>query len=157
MPRISDTYRYSTATMVVRLHLNVMFLHTLPVLLKDNIPVNGIFWDFNDCSCVAGMHSSAGKKCFVWAFGMWCKIICQGVDQVPKLWSWDTLSECKNESVRSQVEGSFCFGCFRKKKTFQAVLSILPTIFTSQWCFLYSCAGGFHDGINLISYLYMCC
>jgi len=90
------------------------------------------FFDFNDCSCVAGTLSSVGKKCYVWTFGMRCKIICQGADQVPKLRSWDTLSECKNESVKSNVEGSFCFGCFRKQKTLQAVLSILPTIFTSQ-------------------------
>ena len=132
MPTISNNYCYSTITKVVCLHLNVTFLHTLPVLLKDYIPVNGIFWDFNDCSCVAGTHSSVGKKCYVWTFGMRCKIICHRADQVPKLQTWDTLSECKNESVRSQVEGSFCFGCSRKQETLQAVLSILPTIFTSQ-------------------------
>ena len=144
--------------MVVCLHLNVMFLHTLPVLLKDYIPVNGIFWDFNDYSCVAGTRSSVGKKYYVWTFGMRCKIICQGADQVPKLRSWDTLSECKNESVTSQVEGRFCFGCSRKQKILQAVLSILPTIFTSHSCFLYSCAVGMHGGINLVSYLcIMCC
>ena len=32
------------ATMVVPVYLNVMFLHTLPVLLKDYILVSGIFW-----------------------------------------------------------------------------------------------------------------
>jgi hypothetical protein len=46
MLRISITYCYSMATMVVPVHLNVMFLYTSPVLLKDYIPVNAVFWEF---------------------------------------------------------------------------------------------------------------